>query len=58
MVVALTYAAMFPAFAGVALLVAVLIGISRVRLGVHYPGDVVAGQLLAILTAWAVHMAR
>jgi undecaprenyl-diphosphatase len=37
---------------------AMLVGLSRVRLGVHYPGDVVIGQLIAIaasvvvLAAW------
>ena len=34
--------------------IAVLIGMSRVRLGVHYPGDVLVGQLIAIATGVAV----
>jgi membrane-associated phospholipid phosphatase len=29
---------------------AVVVGMSRVRLGVHYPGDVFAGQAIAIAT--------
>jgi undecaprenyl-diphosphatase len=36
------------------LVIAMLIGASRVRLGVHYPGDVVVGQLIAIATGAAV----
>ena len=34
------------------MLVAMLVGASRVMLGVHYPGDVVMGQVLAIATGW------
>jgi undecaprenyl-diphosphatase len=34
--------------------VAMLVGASRVVLGVHYPGDVAVGQLLAVLTAHTV----
>jgi undecaprenyl-diphosphatase len=30
---------------------AVLVGFSRVALAVHYPGDVVAGQMIALATA-------
>jgi undecaprenyl-diphosphatase len=33
---------------------ALLVGFSRVRLGVHFPGDVLAGQVLALLTAGGV----
>jgi undecaprenyl-diphosphatase len=33
---------------------ALLVGFSRVRLGVHFPGDVLAGQMLAFLTAAGV----
>ncbi len=48
--VALSYATVFPLLAGPLILLALLTGFSRVRLGVHYPGDVVAGQLIAIGT--------
>ena len=49
--VALSYAAAFPLWAGPLLLLALVVGFSRVRLGVHYPSDVLVGQLIAIGTA-------
>ena len=50
MSVAFVYAVAYPAFAWPLLLLSSLVGWSRVRLGVHYPGDVVAGQAIAIAT--------
>lgn len=54
MSVAIAYAAAYPALAAPALLLAGLVGMSRVFLGVHYPGDVLVGQLLAALVYLAL----
>jgi len=51
MSVAVVYGAAFPIWAAPLLLGALLVGFSRVRLGVHYPSDVLVGQLIAVATA-------
>jgi undecaprenyl-diphosphatase len=51
MSLALVYGAAFPAWAAPLLLLALLVGFSRVRLRVHYPSDVLVGQLIAGATA-------
>jgi len=54
MSVAFIHAATFHSLGWPLLVIAVLVGVSRVRLGAHYPGDVVVGQLIAIATGVAV----
>lgn len=54
MAVCFAYAMAFPAIALPLVALAVLVGASRVFLGVHYPGDVLVGQAIAIGTALLV----
>jgi undecaprenyl-diphosphatase len=51
MAVALGYALAFPHMSLPLVILAATVGLSRVVLGVHFPGDVFVGQLMACLTA-------
>ena len=52
--VAVAYSLYFSAFAVPLLLMAAVVDVSRVALGVHYPADVIAGQLIAIATGYVI----
>lgn len=54
MSIAVVYAVLFPAVSVPVVVGATLVGLTRVFLGVHYPGDVIAGQLIAVATALLV----
>jgi undecaprenyl-diphosphatase len=41
----------YPAYSVIAFVWAGLIGLSRVLLGVHYPGDILAGMVLGVVSA-------
>lgn len=48
--IALAYAAAVPELAVALIVLAGIVGVTRVALGVHYPGDVAAGQSIAVAT--------
>ena len=56
--VALSFALAFPVLSVPLIVFAVLAGWSRVVLGVHYPGDVLVGQVIALVTVACVQLVR
>jgi undecaprenyl-diphosphatase len=54
MAVGFMYGCAYPQLALPLILLATAVGMSRVVLGVHYPGDVLVGQILAIVTGMVV----
>jgi undecaprenyl-diphosphatase len=54
MAIALSYAMVLPTLAIPLIVLALLIGASRVRLAVHFPGDVIAGEAIALFTVLGV----
>ena len=54
---AMTISRLWPAGRVAVWVLAILVSISRIYVGVHYPLDVVGGAILGIMSAWIAHRA-
>jgi len=54
MAIAVGLASVLPSLTVPLLILALLVGFSRVMLGVHYPGDVLMGQAIALMSAYPI----
>jgi undecaprenyl-diphosphatase len=54
---AVTLSRLWPAGGGALWVLAILVSLSRIYVGVHYPLDVIGGAILGIASAWIAHRA-
>ncbi len=54
---AMTLSRLWPAGRGALWVLAILVSLSRIYVGVHYPLDVIGGAILGIASAWIAHRA-
>ncbi len=50
------YLAGYPKLGNLVLILAIITGVTRVGIGVHFPGDVLAGSLVGVAAAYLIHL--